>query len=212
MSWDMAFKDTKGSDYVVGQVWARIGAQAFLVDQVHRRMSFTETLAAFEFLVAKWPQATAKLVEDKANGPAVISMLQKRIAGIVPITPVDSKYARATAVAPFVEAGNVFLPAAEVQLFDADGLVDEAAAFPNSQHDDQVDATSQALRRLFLDGAGHADWVAFLHRKAAQIAAANDEADEQASQPPELAIVGNPDDPYGLRRPRRPRTARGVAR
>ena len=206
MSWDMAFKDTKGSDYVVGQVWARFGAQAFLLDQVHRRMSFTETLAAFELLVAKWPQAAAKLVEDKANGPAVISMLKKRIAGIVPITPVDSKYARATAVAPFVEAGNVFLPDLDVQLFDAAGLIDEAAAFPNSQHDDQVDATSQALRRLFLDGSGHADWVAYLQRRAAQIAAANPQPEQPepgtpADTPP--ALYGVPNDRALMRGGRR---------
>jgi predicted phage terminase large subunit-like protein len=195
-SWDLAFKDTKGSDYVVGQVWARFGAQAFLVDQVHRRMSFTETLAAFEHMVAKWPQASAKLVEDKANGPAVISMLSKRIAGITPITPVDSKYARATAVAPFVEAGNVHLPAPEVQLFDVDELVDEAAAFPNSQHDDQVDATSQALRRLFLDGAGHADWVAFLHRRAEQLAADPVDEDLEAAAPALTIVAGPIDFPF----------------
>src|SRR6185437_798444 len=61
------------------------------------------------------------------------------------------KYSRANAVAPFVEAGNVHLPAREVALFDVEGFIDECAGFPNAAHDDQVDQTSQALDKLLLD-------------------------------------------------------------
>jgi predicted phage terminase large subunit-like protein len=149
-SWDMAFKDKKSSDWVVGQVWAQRGAQAFLLDQVRGRMSFTTTLGAVRLLTAKWPQATAKVVEDKANGTAVIDTLKTEIGGIVPENPTDSKYGRATAVAAFIEAGNVLLPSERIALFDVEGLIDEAAAFPNGTHDDQVDTTSQALNRLLL--------------------------------------------------------------
>ena len=42
-SWDMTFKDTAGTDYVVGQVWFRRGADCYLLDQVRDRMSFTAT-------------------------------------------------------------------------------------------------------------------------------------------------------------------------
>jgi len=45
-SWDMTFKDTKASDYVVGQVWLRIGVTAYLLDQVRARMNFTATIEA----------------------------------------------------------------------------------------------------------------------------------------------------------------------
>lgn len=150
LSWDMTFKDTKASDFVVGQVWARRGADVYLLDQVKKRMSFTDTKTAFEAMVRKWPQANAKLIEDKANGTAVIDSLRKTIPGIVPITPKDSKYSRANAVAPFVEAGNVHLPSKTVAVFDVEDLIDEATSFPNAAHDDQVDATSQALARLLL--------------------------------------------------------------
>ena len=149
-SWDMAFKDTKSSDFVVGQVWARRGAETFLVDQVHNRLNFTDTVAAVRLITAKWPQARAKLVEDKANGTAVIDSLRKEIGGIIPITPKESKEARASAVSPFVEAGNVCLPVQDIALFDVDGLIEEATVFPNGQHDDQVDALSQALGRFYL--------------------------------------------------------------
>jgi hypothetical protein len=103
-SWDMTFKDPGTSDYVVGQVWGRRGADVYLLDQVRGRWSFTETLAQVERLAARWPQAATKLVEDKANGTAVIDSLRKKVAGLIPVNPTESKTARAEAVSPFVEA------------------------------------------------------------------------------------------------------------
>lgn len=211
MSWDMAFKDTKASDYVVGQVWARRGADVFLLDQVRRRLSFTDTVTAFQAMVRRWPQAGAKLVEDKANGTAVINTLKSKIPGIIAITPTESKYARAQAVAPVIEAGNVHLPDGEIALFDTEELVTEAAGFPLTAHDDQVDATSQALARLLLDGTGAAAWVDYLRRR---VAAAGEPADTSPEPEPEPEPVADvidpePEDPAEIRR--RARTAAMLA-
>jgi len=146
-SWDFAFKDTDSSDFVVGQVWGRRGADAYLLDQVRGRWSFVETCMQFRSLAAKWPSAIAQLVEDKANGPAVISSLQRVVPGIIPVQPDGSKVARASAVSPFCEAGNVYLPEFAPWVGD---LVEECASFPLSTHDDQADTLSQALTRLLL--------------------------------------------------------------
>lgn len=149
MSWDLAFKDTSVSDYVCGQVWMRRGADAYLLDQVHGRFDFVATCREFRAMAARWPQATLKLVEDKANGPAVIAALRRTVAGIVPEEPQGSKESRASAISPLVEAGNVWLPAPELAPW-VHGLVEECAAFPQGAHDDQVDALTQALNRLVL--------------------------------------------------------------
>jgi predicted phage terminase large subunit-like protein len=149
ISWDMTFKGTEGTDLVAGQVWMRRGADAFLLDQINRRMDFVDTVKAFRELAAKWPQAVLKLVEDKANGPAVISMLGRTVPGIVPEEPHGGKEARAAAVSPLVEAGNVWLPAPEFAAWIG-GFIEECAGFPTATHDDQVDAMSQALNRLVL--------------------------------------------------------------
>jgi hypothetical protein len=141
-------------------------------------------------MVARWPECTARLVEDKANGTAVINTLKSKIPGIVPISPTESKYSRASAVAPMIEAGNVFLPAADIAMFDVDELVEEAAAFPNGAHDDQVDATSQALARLLLDGIGASAWIEYLKRLAT--GAAPRDAPEAASVAPEPAHPPEP--------------------
>jgi predicted phage terminase large subunit-like protein len=149
LSWDMAFKDLDDSDYVVGQVWMRRGVDCFLLDQVHERLDFTATCQKFRELAARWPQATLKVVEDKANGTAVINSLRRIVGGIVPESPTESKQARAAAVSPLVEAGNVWLPAPELAPW-VGVFIDEAAGFPAGAHDDQVDAMSQALNRLVL--------------------------------------------------------------
>lgn len=149
LSWDMTFKGTEGTDRVAGGVWMRRGADAYLLDQVLGRMDFVDTLAAFRQQAAKWPQAVLKLVEDKANGPAVISMLGHTVPGIVPEEPHGGKEARAAAVSPLVEAGNVWLPSPEIAPW-VGAYIDELAGFPTATHDDQVDQTSQALNRLIL--------------------------------------------------------------
>lgn len=152
-SWDLTFKGSQASDWVVGQVWLQQGANCYLLDQVRGRWGFTDTIDQIINLTARWPQATAKLIEDKANGPAVIDSLRRTIPGIIPITPRESKTARANAVTPLAEAGNVWLPDHAAAAW-ADALVEELAGFPNATHDDQVDALTQALTYLNPGTAG----------------------------------------------------------
>lgn len=148
-SWDLAFKDGKNSSYVVGQVWGRWGADMALLDQRRARMTFPETLDAFRQLTARWPRAGCKLVEDKANGPALIAMLQCEIPGIVPVRPDGTKEARAHAVSPLIEAGNVYLPDKSIAPW-IDEFIEECAVFPKGAHDDQVDCCTQALKALYI--------------------------------------------------------------
>jgi predicted phage terminase large subunit-like protein len=145
-SWDCAFKDLETSDYVVGQAWGRVGAIFLLGDQIRARMDCPATVKAVRELSQKWPQTYAKLIEDKANGSAVIQMLQYEIAGILPVNPEGGKVARAAAISPLVEAGNVYLPHPDSAPWVKD-FIEECAAFPNGAHDDQVDAMTQALLR-----------------------------------------------------------------
>jgi predicted phage terminase large subunit-like protein len=146
-SWDCSFKDSSTSDFVVGQVWGRNGADKYLLDQVRDRMDCPATMQAVKRLSEKWPQAHAKLIEDKANGPAVVAMLKHEIASLIAVNPEGGKEVRAHAVSPQIEAGNVYLPDPAIAPWVKD-FIEECAAFPNGAYDDQVDAMSQALVRL----------------------------------------------------------------
>lgn len=154
-SWDMSFKGSDGSDFVVGQVWGRIGANKYLIDQIRGRMDITETINHIQRLTIKYPLARLKLIEDKANGPAVISLLKNSIAGLVAVNPDGGKVARASAILPDLEAGNIYLPR---NVGWIDEFLHEASAFPRGAHDDQVDAMTQAIRRMmFSDSLGSID-------------------------------------------------------
>lgn len=153
ISVDCAFKDTSTSDFVAIGVWGRLGPDRFLLDQVRGRMGFTETVKALLGVIAKYPRARTKLIEDKANGSAVIDVLKRKVTGIIAVNPEGGKESRAAAVSPDVEAGNVFIPLHADWVGD---YVEEHAAFPTGANDDQVDQTTQALLRFSRGSAGAA--------------------------------------------------------
>jgi predicted phage terminase large subunit-like protein len=143
-SWDLAFKKATDSDFVAGHIWGRKGGAFYLLDRSTERRSFTESVKAVSNLAAKWPEARGKLVEAKANGEALVDVLKKDIPGLILVEPKGGKTARAQAVAPFVEAGSVFIPNTKW----GDDFIENAAGFPNVDHDDDIDAMSQALLKM----------------------------------------------------------------
>ncbi len=148
-SWDCTFKDTEGSDFVAGHVWGWKGPSLYLVDRVYRRLDFVDTLKQIVQMKDRYPKSGAILIEDKANGPAVMSVLEKQIPGIVAVTPQGGKIARANAITHVFEAGNVFIPEG--------GWADEfwlnMKTFPRGAHDDDVDACSQAISYILEKGS-----------------------------------------------------------
>jgi len=151
-SWDLAFKGGDGHDYVVGLVAVRVKALVYIVDRFKAKAAFTDTCRAIVSMGAKYPQTRAVLVEDAANGPAVLDVLRHQVRGILAVTPAGGKQSRAAAVQPQIEAGQVLLPRPRY----SDGqirrgyewvedFVDTCSAFPKGEHDDDVDALTQLL-------------------------------------------------------------------
>lgn len=148
ISVDATFHETKDGSFVAIHVWGKLGARRLLLDRVHRRMDFTDTVIALLAVIERWPQARRKLIEGKANGDAIISTLEKShgISGCEAVSPgKQSKVQRAHAMSPYQAAGNVELPDGALWIAD---YIAEHAAFPNGAHDDDVDAQSQALQGL----------------------------------------------------------------
>ena len=152
-SWDMSFKDGSGNDYVVGLVAARRGADIFLIDRAKGKWSFSESCKQVMRFHQRYPQTRTTLIEDAANGPAIIDHLRHIIGGIIAVTPEGGKMARAQAAQPWVEAGNVYLPNPAPngrRRPDRDWVEDfhyQLIIFPHGQHDDDVDAFTQLVVR-----------------------------------------------------------------
>lgn len=159
ISVDAAFKGAEGSDFVAITVWGKRGNDYYLRYCLNRRMDFPETVHAIRLVKQLFPQAGAVLIEDKANGPAIVQTLQREMF-CIPVNPRGGKVSRANAVAPAIESGHVFLP--EGSTFTGD-FVDQWTAFPAGEHDDMVDSASQALGYLLFrtgkEPGGEVDWM-----------------------------------------------------
>lgn len=149
ISVDAAFKDGDDNDFVAITVWGKRGQDCYLRYCLNQHLDFPGTVAAIRRLRALYPNAKTVVIEDKANGSAVIQTLQREMF-CVPVNPLGGKVARVNAVAPAIESGHVYLPDGAPWV---SGFVDQFTAFPACAHDDMVDSTTQALQRLlFMTG------------------------------------------------------------
>jgi len=146
-SWDCSFKDEITSSFVVGTVWGRRGIDYFLLDMDRERKDISVTISSVERMSKKWPQAKLKLVEDKANGTAVIALLKNKLSGMVPIPANKSKPGRAQATMVAFESGHVFIPHPSVYHWSID-VISEFTSFPNGRHNDIVDSCVHAINRF----------------------------------------------------------------
>jgi predicted phage terminase large subunit-like protein len=158
-SMDCSFKETKKADPYVIQVWAKSGANCYLVFSLRKVGDYVDAKSDVERVKRLFPQIGAFLVEDTANGPAIISSLRNTVPGLIAVNPGSKgKPARAASVTPWCEAGNVWIPVSneyapikwETDVVPGDPVelfVNELASFPKGKNDDQVDALSQQLNR-----------------------------------------------------------------
>jgi predicted phage terminase large subunit-like protein len=141
ISVDAAFKGGENNDYVAIEVWGKSGNNYYCQYCLNRHLDFPQTLEAIRTVRQLFPRARTVLIEDKANGSAIISMLQREMF-CVAVNPKGGKVARVNAVSSAIESGHVYLPK------DASWtvpFVDQFTAFPAGRNDDMVDCATHAL-------------------------------------------------------------------
>lgn len=144
ISVDAAFKDGANDDNVSITVWGKLAQDYYLIDRDNGKKDFPATLDAIIKMKTRYSGVNAIYIEDKANGSAIISVLKHRMSGIIPIEPDGGKIARANAICPLFESGNVYLP----NKMWTNDYIEELMSFPSGKHDDDVDSTSQALNKM----------------------------------------------------------------
>jgi predicted phage terminase large subunit-like protein len=154
ISCDFAVKDKAMSDFNAIQVWGRVGADKYLIYRLKGRWPFPVTCQKLVEICKRFPNAHKKLVESKANGPAIVQTLKKYVPGLVEVEPMGDKLARLNAVAPDFESGNIHIPVAALDP-TIDEYVAEMCDFPTGVNDDEVDATTQCLIEMRKAGAIH---------------------------------------------------------
>jgi predicted phage terminase large subunit-like protein len=153
-SWDTAFEKNNRADYSALTIWGvfqhpddlgNYKPNIIVLDSYKARMEFPELKARALEYYKEW-NPDLVLIEKKAAGAPLIYELKAIGVPIQEYTPSkgSDKIARVNAVAPLFEAGIVWCPDTRW----ADELMEECASFPNGDHDDLVDSTSQALLRF----------------------------------------------------------------
>lgn len=151
---DLSFKGNKTSDFVCFQCWGTSSGKKYLLDIVRGRWSYKETKDNFIRFCEK-NDAQHKFIEDKANGPALISDLKDIIKGIRSWPDSGSKYMNADKVQRLhlvsqdFEMGEVYLPE-DISLVET--FVEELTSFTEkgstTGNDDMVDTCTMALLEL----------------------------------------------------------------
>lgn len=144
ISVDAAFKGNEDNDFVAITVWGKLGSDYYCRYCLNRHMDFPQTVRTIRLVREMYPRALAVLIEDKANGSAVIQVLQKEMF-CIPVNPKGGKEARVNAVSPAIESGHVYLPQDAPWVPD---FVNQFAAFPAGSNDDMVDSATQALSHM----------------------------------------------------------------
>lgn len=156
-SWDMNYKVAKDSDFVGCVIGLHVLAtdKLYIIGHMKERMKFTGLLSRIVLMAELWANyglPIYHIVEEKANGSAVLDVMGQKIAGFIPFDPgSQDKVTRMRLITPYVESGNVVIPSLVTGKvpWAADFLTD-LLKFPFMEHDDVPDAFSQLLTRVFV--------------------------------------------------------------
>jgi len=150
-SWDTAFTKNERSDYSACTTWGVFyknenpdDSNIILLDAYKSRMEFPELKAKAMEMYKEW-EPDAFIIEAKASGAPLIYELRSMGIPVSEFTPTrgNDKISRMNSVTDLFASGKVWAPGRRW----AEEVIEEMAAFPNSDHDDLVDSATQALIR-----------------------------------------------------------------
>ena len=153
-SWDTAFEKNNRADYSACTTWGVFyrtdsdgfdSAHIILLDAFKERLEFPELKKKAQELYKDW-SPDALIVEKKAAGAPLIYEMRRMGIPLQEYTPSkgSDKIARVNAISDLFASGFVWCPDTRW----AEEVMEECASFPNGDHDDLVDSTSQALLRF----------------------------------------------------------------
>jgi len=151
-SWDTAFTKNERSDYSACTTWGVFykdenpdDPNVILLDAFKERLEFPELKERALQYYREW-EPDAFIVEAKASGAPLVFELRRMGIPVQEFTPTrgNDKISRVNSVSDLFASGKIWCPRTRW----AEEVMEELAAFPNSDHDDLVDSSTQALIRF----------------------------------------------------------------
>ena len=175
-SWDTAFTKSERADYSACTTWGVFhlnedpnDVNIILLDAMKDKMEFPELKRVAKEYYDEW-EPDACIIEAKAAGAPLIFELRAMGVMVSEYTPVrgNDKFVRINSVTDLFKSGKVWAPETRW----ADEVIEEMARFPNAEHDDLVDSSTQALIRfrqggfLRLDSDDQDDEIGYRRKKS----------------------------------------------
>jgi predicted phage terminase large subunit-like protein len=151
-SWDTAFTKNERSDYSACTTWGVFrmdddpnNIHIILLDAFQKRMEFPELKAKALVMYQDW-EPDACIIEAKAAGAPLVFELRQMGIMVSEYTPTrgNDKFVRINSITDLFSSGKVWAPETRW----ASEVIEQMAAFPNGDHDDLVDSSTQALIRF----------------------------------------------------------------
>jgi predicted phage terminase large subunit-like protein len=143
---DTAFKTNSFSDYsVIMLLGAEASGDIHIINVIRERYTFPELKRRAIMLNAQYRGMGLRglYIEDRASGQSLIQELKTESGlAVIPYKVNTDKVSRANSITPLIEGGRVYLPESASWLEE---FLNECESFPNSKHDDQVDALTMGL-------------------------------------------------------------------
>jgi predicted phage terminase large subunit-like protein len=155
ISVDPSLKNHGKADYAVAQLWRVVSLgddkrpQFFLMDMRRGRWDMWQTIGQIEQLIAAYEGPKTVVIEDAANGTAILQTFRKAMDGkggitFRPFKPHTSKESRAEAIVPVLSTGRIHIPK-DPKFPGIDVLIDETRALSAGRNDDAIDALIQCV-------------------------------------------------------------------
>lgn len=172
LSIDATFKGNLTSDFVGMEVTGVKQGNTYLRYLVRKRMDLPDTIDKILSVLKKFPEIEVIYIEDKANGPGIVSVIKKwrkklgiserDFPSVVPVEPEGSKYSRAQVASAYQRDGRCYIPREDEAhllsseddfVWEEQGLSyvqcykQELGTFPFAGNDDLVDAFAQGIKK-----------------------------------------------------------------
>jgi predicted phage terminase large subunit-like protein len=156
---DTALKDGQHNDFTVFQCWAKYRGRIYLVDQYRARIKATDLKRK---LIEFWNKHKGTIrqpnrgcyIEDKASGIQLIQDIQAQ--GGIPVVAIPrnkSKVERANDLSNWIKSELLYLPETVDWLYDYKKEFERFTPLMTHAHDDQIDATLDAIEQMLILGA-----------------------------------------------------------
>jgi len=145
LSIDCNFKEGEVSSDCGISIVGALDGKLYVYHAQSESLGFIGLLKLVEQLIKNWPGIAAILIEDKANGPALIEMLRQKHYNVIAVDPKTSKVARAHAANVLYQARSVFH---NTEMGGIAWFEKVLSTFPRGKKKDVVDALSQQLLYL----------------------------------------------------------------